>query len=61
MILGRLVMFPIPGRDPPPTPDSLTNQTSTTIEPIWNGTTPNPHYFEVQHEGLECCNFLTTL
>ena len=56
MLLGKIVMLPIPGRDPPPTSDdpstttttdplSTTTDPTTTMNPFLNETTPNPNVF----------------
>jgi hypothetical protein len=50
MIIGRILMLPIPGRDPPRPPDDPSTTTvepsTTTVYPFGNETTPNPNYAE---------------
>ena len=56
MILGRFIMFPIPGGDLPPIP---VDDSPTTVDPMWNDTTPNPGFYETVNSSKLSFQFST--
>ena len=56
MILGRFIMFPIPGGDLPPIP---VDDSPTTVNPMWNDTTPNPGFYETVNSSKLSFQFST--